>query len=61
MKQVIIDGNNFSNLEGFFNEIERLLAPNHNFHFLKSRSLSKKKKNARIERCRNFFNVIIFL
>ena len=31
MKQVIIDGNNFSNLEGFFNEIERLLAPNHNW------------------------------
>ncbi len=31
MKQVIIDGKNFSNLEGFFNEIERLLAPNHNW------------------------------
>ena len=31
MKQVIIDGNNFSNEKEFYDEIERLLAPNHNW------------------------------
>ena len=31
MKQIIIDGNNFSNEKEFYDEMERLLAPNHNW------------------------------
>lgn len=31
MKEIIIDGNNFSNLEGFYNEIDKLLTNNLDF------------------------------